>query len=78
MGSITLNLSVKQVPSKIVILEAIGIELSEGADMIGESEPYIVAKLGGTSNRTETGDKNIYNFKKGIELKYFDEDLLEL
>ncbi len=44
--------------------------------MIGESEPYIVARLGGASNRTETGDKNVYNFKKGIELKFCDEDLL--
>jgi hypothetical protein len=59
-------LSVKQVASKIVTLEAIGVELTEGADMIGESEPYIVARLGGASNRTETGDKNTYNFKKGI------------
>jgi hypothetical protein len=66
MGSITLSLNIKQVPSKILSLDAIGIELSEGADMIGESEPYVVARLGGASNRTETGDKNIFNFKKGI------------
>lgn len=66
MGSITLSLNVKQVPSKIMTLEAIVIELDESADLIGESEPYIVARLGGASGRTETGDKNVYNFKKAI------------
>lgn len=74
MGTITLGLNIKQVPSKIMTLEAIGIELEESADMIGESEPYIVARLGGASGRTETGDKNIYNFKKAIEIKYFEEN----
>jgi hypothetical protein len=77
-GSVTLTLGVKQVPAKIVALDGLSVELMEGADIIGESEPYIVARLGGASNRTETGDKNTYTFKRGIELKCGDEDLLEL
>jgi hypothetical protein len=38
----------------------------------------VVARLGGASNRTETGDKNSYTFKRNIELKCGEEDLLEL
>lgn len=35
-------------------------------------------KIGGASNRTETGDKNKVAFKRGFELKYSDEDFLEV
>ncbi len=35
-------------------------------------------KIGGASNRTETGDKNKVAFKRGFELKYSDEDALEI
>lgn len=46
--------------------------------MIGDSEPYIVLRIGGASNRTETGDKNKCQFKRGIQLKYNDEDALDI
>lgn len=69
VGSITLNLTVKQIPAKIINLDNIGVEFIEGGDMIGESQPYIVARIGGASNRTQTGDKNKWVYKRGIELK---------
>lgn len=44
--------------------------MTQGADLIGESEPYVYFKIGGASNRTETADKLKASFKRSIELKY--------
>jgi hypothetical protein len=38
----------------------------------------VVMKIGGASNRTETGNKNKVAFKRGFELKYSDEDAMEI
>ena len=35
-------------------------------------------KIGGATNRTETGDKNKVAFKRGFELKYSDEEHMEV
>lgn len=59
-------------------LDSLAVTFIEGADLLGDSEPYIVARVGGWSARTETGDGNKFSFKKGLEIKYFDEEVLEL
>lgn len=38
----------------------------------------MIMRIGGASNRTETGDKNKFAFKRGFELKYSDEDTMEV
>jgi hypothetical protein len=35
-------------------------------------------RIGGASNRTETGDKNKVAFKRSFELKYSDEEHIEI
>ena len=66
MGSLVLNLTVKQVTAKTLTLENICVSFSESSDLIGESEPYLVAKIGGATARTETGNKNNTNFKRKL------------
>ena len=76
MGSVVLVLTVKQYPAKTLLLENINVSFSHDSDLIGESEPYLVARLGGATARTETGNKNNTNFKRKLELKYADEEQL--
>ncbi len=77
-GFITLSLNVKQVPAKIISIDNINIEFTEGTDIIGQSQPYVIMRIGGASNRTETGDKNKVAFKRSFELKYSDEEHIEI
>ena len=74
MGSVVLVLNVKQYPAKTLVLDNICVSFSHDSDLIGESEPYLVAKVGGATARTETGNKNNTNFKRKLELRYSDED----
>lgn len=77
-GTITVTFASKTVLSKIVNLSSVYVSFTEGEDLFGDSEPFVVAKIGGWSARTETGDSQRLTFKKGLELKFSTEDTVIL
>lgn len=50
-------MSIKQVEKKTVTLKKIGLSLKKSGDFIGSSEPFVVAKVGGSSARTQVASK---------------------
>lgn len=42
------------------------MKLNSSGDILGGSEPYVVGRIGGWANRTETGDGQEVSFKKDI------------
>ena len=70
VGNVYISLTTKQTPFKSITLSNILVSFTEGADLLGESEPYVIARIGGWAARTEVGDANRYTFKKNLELKY--------
>jgi len=50
----------------------------DGEDMFGECEPYVQIRVGSWVSRTESGDKLRYAFRRGLEIKYADEEFIEL
>lgn len=57
-GDIILTLNVKKVVCKSIQISDMKVKLASSADILGQSEPYIIARVGGWSGRTETGDGN--------------------
>ncbi len=56
IGILALDLTAEKVTScKTITLSDIKVKLLKSGDILGSSDPYIVAKIGGWSGRTETG-----------------------
>ena len=66
------------VEKKSITLSSIALDLQTKGDFIGSSEPFIVAKVGGFSGRTETCEKDACKFKKNITLNFHQEEEMVL
>lgn len=51
-GDIILTLTVKKVVCKTINITDIKVKLGAGGDMIGKSDPFVNAKIGGWTGRT--------------------------
>lgn len=72
-GDIILNISKKSVVNRELTLTDMKVKLAVSADIIGDSDVYLVARIGGWSCRTETISGKEITFTKNLDLKYSDE-----
>ena len=66
IGDLILNIEKKVVECRVVTLSEIGIQIEGGSDWFGNSEPYVIGKIGGWTGRTETSSGIKIKFKKQI------------
>ena len=52
IGDIIVKFTVKKVISKTLSITDIKVKLVESGDILGGSEPYVIGRIGGWSNRT--------------------------
>ena len=69
-GHIYVTMTSEKVASRTINLTDIKVKTLKSADILGSSDLYIIAKIGGWAARTETGEGNEFAFKKGLELKF--------
>lgn len=77
IGSVTLSIVTKQTANKTLLLDSISINISEEGEIIGTPEPFVVARVGCCSGRTETSNEAKTVFKKDIELRFGEEENIE-
>lgn len=71
-GDIIVNLSNKTVINRELTLTDMKVKLGVSADIIGDSDVYLVAKIGGWSCRSETLSGKDIAYAKSLTLKYSD------
>ena len=71
-GDIIVNLSNKTVINRELTLTDMKVKLGVSADIIGDSDVYLVAKIGGWSCRSETQSGKDITYAKSLTLKYSD------
>lgn len=70
VGSIYVTLTSEKVTCRSMTLSEIKVKMNKSGDILGSSDPYIIAKIGGWEGRTETGEGNEFSFKKSIDLRF--------
>jgi hypothetical protein len=70
VATATLSVTFKQAACRVLALDSIVATMAEDGDLIGESQPFVLAQVGSCVGRTETGEQSKVTFKRGIELKF--------
>lgn len=78
IGSVELTLETKVTPAKSLLLDNITINIEAEGDIVGTPEPYVVFRIGCCSGQTETSNEVKASFKQDIELKFGEEEKLEI
>jgi hypothetical protein len=72
-GDIIIEVSKKSVILREITLDDLKVKLGVSADIIGDSDVYLVATIGGWVTRTETLSGKDLSYSKSLVLKYSDE-----